>query len=106
MRTRSMGEHVTSGAGEDAHAWWHVMLHGPNNPTRLGIAGLVRWRLIGCPHGGCCMEWTPLGTRSHVTGWASTVKDLSPVEVVQAAGERVRKAATEILGRSDPKVGW
>src|SRR5699024_12811970 len=40
-------------------------------------------------------------TIPYVTGWASTVKDSSPVEVVQAAGERVRKTATEIRDQLD-----
>ena len=90
------------------HELAHVMLHGPNNPDASGHRGVGEVEaesvalMVGAAHG---MDTTGY-TIPYVTGWASTVKDLSPVEVVQAAGERVRKAATEILGQLDTsKVG-
>ncbi|MDQ7991083.1 MAG: serine/arginine repetitive matrix protein 2, partial [Propionicimonas sp.] len=38
---------------------------------------------------------------SYVSGWAGTVKDKEPAEVVQATGERVRKTAALILDALD-----
>ena len=90
------------------HELAHVMLHGPNNPDASGHRGVGEVEaesialMVGAAHG---MDTTGY-TIPYVTGWASTVKDSSPVEVVQAAGERVRKAATEILDQLDTsKVG-
>jgi hypothetical protein len=40
-------------------------------------------------------------TVPYVSGWAASVKDTSPVEVVKATGERVRKTALGILDRLD-----
>ena len=85
------------------HELAHVMLHGPNNPDTSGHRGVGEVEaesvalMLGAAHG---MD-TAGYTIPYVTGWASTVKDSSPVEVVQAAGERVRKAATEILDQLD-----
>ena len=85
------------------HELAHVMLHGPNNPDTSGHRGVGEVEaesvalMLGAAHG---MD-TAGYTIPYVTGWASTVKDSSPVEVVQAAGERVRKTATEILDQLD-----
>lgn len=49
--------------------------------------------MIGAAHG----VDTSLYTLPYVSGWASSVKDKTPVEVVQATGERVRKTAAAIL---------
>lgn len=49
--------------------------------------------MIGAAHG----VDTSIYTLPYVSGWASSVKDKTPVEVVQATGERVRKTATAIL---------
>ena len=85
------------------HELAHVMLHGPNNPDASGHRGIGEVEaesvalMIGAAHG---MDTTGY-TIPYVTGWASTVKDSSPVEVIQATGERVRKTATEILDHLD-----
>ena len=49
--------------------------------------------MIGAAHG----VDTSIYTLPYVSGWASSVKDKTPVEVVQATGERVRKTAAAIL---------
>ncbi|MCC9053520.1 ssDNA-binding domain-containing protein [Microbacterium sp. F2E] len=49
--------------------------------------------MIGAAHG----VDTSIYTLPYVSGWASSVKDKTAVEVVQATGERVRKSASAIL---------
>ncbi|MGC0142674.1 MULTISPECIES: ArdC-like ssDNA-binding domain-containing protein [Micrococcales] len=81
------------------HELAHVRLHGPNNPdaTRHRGVGEVEAEsvalMIGAAHG---MDTTAY-TIPYVSGWAGTVKDKDPAEVVQATGERVRKIAGAIL---------
>ncbi|KIP53001.1 ArdC-like ssDNA-binding domain-containing protein [Leucobacter komagatae] len=85
------------------HELAHVMLHGPSNPDANGRRGIGEVEaesvalMVGAAHG---MDTTGY-TIPYVSGWASTVKDSSPVEVVQATGERVRKTATQILDHLD-----
>lgn len=82
-----------------AHELAHVRLHGPDNPdaTRHRGIGEVEAEsvalMIGAAHG---MD-TSSYTIPYVSGWAGTVKDKEPAEVVQATGERVRKTAGAIL---------
>jgi hypothetical protein len=40
-------------------------------------------------------------TIPYVAGWASSVKDTEPAEVIKATGERVRKTALGILDQLD-----
>jgi len=85
------------------HELAHVLLHGPNNPDASGHRGIGEVEaesvalMVGAAHG---MD-TAGYTIPYVTTWASTVKNSSPVEVVQGTGERVRKAATQILDHLD-----
>lgn len=82
-----------------AHELAHVRLHGPDNPDASGHRGIGEVEaesvalMIGAAHG---MD-TSSYTIPYVSGWAESVKDTSPVEVVQATGERVRKMAGAIL---------
>lgn len=82
-----------------AHELAHVKLHGPDNPdaTRHRGVGEVEAEsvalMIGAAHG---MD-TAAYTIPYVSGWAGTVTDKDPAEVVQTTGERVRKAAGAIL---------
>ncbi|SJN15581.1 LtrC-like protein [Microbacterium esteraromaticum] len=82
-----------------AHELAHVRLHGPDNPEATGHRGIGEVEaesvalMIGAAHG---MD-TSAYTIPYVSGWAGTVKDKDPAEVVQATGERVRKAAGTIL---------
>jgi hypothetical protein len=50
---------------------------------------------IGAAHGMPTDQYTI----PYVSGWVSSVRGTSPVEVVQATAERVRKAAVAILDR-------
>lgn len=82
-----------------AHELAHVKLHGPDNPDATGHRGIGEVEaesvalMIGAAHG---MDTTAY-TIPYVSGWAGTVKDKDPTEVVQATGERVRKTAGTIL---------
>lgn len=86
-----------------AHELAHVKLHGPDNPNATGHLGIGEAEaesvalMIGAAHG---MDATAY-TIPYVSGWAGTVKDKDPAEVVQATGERVRKAAGAILDALD-----
>ena len=91
-----------------AHELAHVLLHGPDNPEARGHRGVGEVEaesvalMVGAAHG---MD-TSIYTVPYVSGWASSVKDTSPVEVVKATGERVRRTASRILDQLDTlKVG-
>jgi hypothetical protein len=53
--------------------------------------------MIGAAHG---MDTNSYSV-SYVSGWAGTVKDKEPAEVVQATGERVRRTSAVILDALD-----
>lgn len=82
-----------------AHELAHVRLHGPHSPDAVGHRGIGEVEaesvalMIGAAHG---MDTTSY-TIPYVSGWAGTVRDKSPADVVQATGERVRRAASAIL---------
>ncbi|MGX5695116.1 ArdC-like ssDNA-binding domain-containing protein [Agromyces soli] len=83
-----------------AHELAHVHLHDTTEnaelPPHRGIGEVEAESvalMIGAAHG---MDTTDY-TIPYVSGWASTVPDKTPVEVVQATGERVRRAARDIL---------
>lgn len=82
-----------------AHELAHVMLHGPEDTEAKQHCGIGEVEaesvalMIGAAHG---LDTTGY-TVPYVSTWASRVQDRSPVEIVQATGERVRRTATEIL---------
>lgn len=86
-----------------AHELAHVLLHGPDNADAVGHRGIGEVEaesvalMIGAVHG---MD-TSSYTIPYVTGWADSVDGKTPVEVVQATGERVRKTAATILDGLD-----
>ncbi|PVW02353.1 serine/arginine repetitive matrix protein 2 [Microbacterium sp. Gd 4-13] len=86
-----------------AHELGHVRLHGPDNPDWAGHRGIGEVEaesvalMIGAAHG---MDTSSYSV-SYVSGWAGTVKDKDPAEVVQATGERVRKTASALLDALD-----
>jgi hypothetical protein len=91
-----------------AHELAHVLLHGPDNSDAVRHRGIAEVEaesvalMVGAAHGMDTSGYTV----PYVSGWASSVKDTSPVEVVKATGERVRKTAIGILDRLDTmKVG-
>lgn len=86
-----------------AHELAHVRLHSLDNPDWAAHRGIVEVEaesvalMIGAAHG---MD-TSSYTIPYVSRWAGSVKGKEPVEVVQATGERVRRAAATILGTLD-----
>jgi hypothetical protein len=91
-----------------AHELGHVLLHGPDNPDAQGHRGIAEVEaesvalMVGAAHGMDTSGYTV----PYVSGWAASVKDTNPVDVVKATGERVRKTAIGILDRLDTlKVG-
>ncbi len=81
------------------HELAHVLLHGPDNPDATGHRGIGEVEadsvalMVAAAHGMDTSDYTV----PYVSGWAATVPEKSPVEVVQATGERVRKTAAVIL---------
>lgn len=81
------------------HELAHVLLHGPDNPDATGHRGIGEVEadsvalMVAAAHGMDTTDYTV----PYVLGWAATVPEKSPVEVVQATGERVRKTASVIL---------
>lgn len=81
------------------HELAHVLLHGPDNADATGHRGIGEVEadsvalMVASAHGMDTSDYTI----PYVSGWAATVSEKSPVEVVQATGERVRKAAASIL---------
>lgn len=82
-----------------AHELAHVMLHGPDNADALLHRGIGEVEaesvalMIGAAHGLDTSSYTI----PYVSTWATSVDGKSPMEVVQATGERVRTAAVTIL---------
>lgn len=82
-----------------AHELAHVMLHGPANTEARQHRGIGEVEaesvalVVSAAHGLDTSKYTV----PYVSTWASRVQGSSPVEVVQATGERSRKIATEIL---------
>lgn len=86
-----------------AHELMHLRLHGPDNSEASGHRGIGEVEaesgalMVAAAHG---MDTSAYGV-NYVSGWAGTVKDKEPAEVVQATGERVRKTAAAILDALD-----
>ncbi|CAM2989754.1 ArdC-like ssDNA-binding domain-containing protein [Skermania piniformis] len=86
-----------------AHELGHVRLHGPDNPDWVGHRGIgeVEAESVALMIGAAYGMDTSSYSVSYVAGWAGTVEDKEPAEVVQATGERVRKTAAAILDALD-----
>lgn len=82
-----------------AHELAHIALHGPDNPAATLHRGVAEVEaesvalMIGAAHGLDTSGYTI----PYVSTWATSVEGKTPVEVVQATGERVRAAAVAIL---------
>lgn len=104
-RTVAVRENMDSAAQVKtlSHELAHVLLHGPDQPEAVLHRGIGEVEaesialMIGAAHG---MD-TSSYTIPYVAGWAGNVTGKSPVEVVQATGERVRKTAAGILDQLD-----
>lgn len=86
-----------------AHELAHVDLHGPDHPEASFHRGLSEVEaesvalMIGAAHGLDTSDYTV----PYVSAWATSIDGKTPVEVVQATGERVRSAALAILSQLD-----
>ncbi|MFC8797020.1 ImmA/IrrE family metallo-endopeptidase [Promicromonospora sp. NPDC057138] len=84
-----------------AHELGHIALHSIDDVDAVVHRGVAEVEAesfalaIGAAHGMPTDQYTI----PYVSGWASSVRGSSPVEVVQATAERVRKAAIAILDR-------
>ena len=90
-----------------AHELAHVLMHGPDQEEARQHRGIGEVEaesvalMIGAAHG---MDTTGY-TIPYVAGWAANVDGKNPVEVVHAAGERIRKTAAGVLDQLDtPQV--
>ncbi|WP_098731469.1 ArdC family protein [Brevibacterium epidermidis] len=87
----------------EAHELAHVLMHGPDQEEARQHRGIGEVEaesvtlMVGAAHG---MD-TSGYTIPYVAGWAAVVDRKNPVEVVQAAGERIRKTALDVLDRLD-----
>jgi len=86
-----------------AHELAHVKMHNPADAESWHHRGIGEVEaesvamMIGAAHG----MPTDSYTIPYVSGWATTVKDKTPAEIVQATGERVRATALSILNALD-----
>jgi hypothetical protein len=84
-----------------AHELGHVRMHDPADDARDHHRGVREVEaesvamMIGAAYG---LDTTGY-TIPYVASWANAVPDKTPVEVVRETGERVRKAALDILDR-------
>jgi len=82
-----------------AHELAHVLMHDPADQEARQHRGIREVEaesvalMIGAAHG---MD-TSGYTIPYVAGWASSVKDTAPAEVIKTTGERVRKTVLAIL---------
>ena len=87
----------------EGHELAHVLMHGPDQEEARQHRGIGEVEaesvalMIGAAHGMDTSEYTI----PYVAGWATAVDGKNPVEVVQAAGERIRKTAIDILDQLD-----
>jgi len=85
------------------HELGHVLLHGPDNADAAIHRGIAEVEaesvalMVGAAHGLATDDYTI----PYVTSWASSVPGKTPVEVVQATAERVRRTAVTILDQLD-----
>lgn len=91
-----------------AHELGHVLLHAPDNADAARHRGMAEVEaesvalMVAAAHGLDTTSYTV----PYVSSWASSIPGQSPVEVVQATADRVRKAAVTVLDRLDtPQVG-
>src|SRR5699024_5560077 len=87
----------------EGHELGHVLMHGPDQEEARQHRGIGEVEaesvalMIGAAHGMDTSNYTI----PYVAGGATAVDGKNPVEVVQAAGERIRKTAIDILDGLD-----
>ena len=85
------------------HELAHALMHDPKDEDARQHRGISEVEaesvalMIGAAHGLDTSRYTI----PYVAGWASSVKDTEPAEVIKATGERVRKTALGILDQLD-----
>jgi hypothetical protein len=86
-----------------AHELAHVKMHNPSDEESWHHRGIgeVEAESVAMMIGAAHQMPTDDYTIPYVSGWATTVKDKTPAEVVQATGERVRSTALAILTQLD-----
>lgn len=100
-RTVSVREDLSPAEQDETlvHELAHVQMHGPDNLDAARHRGIREVEaesvavMVAAAHGMDAAAPSAL----YVSEWASSVKDKTPVEVVQETGERVRKVAGSIL---------
>ncbi|MDR2254206.1 MAG: ssDNA-binding domain-containing protein [Bifidobacteriaceae bacterium] len=82
-----------------AHELAHVKMHEPSDdgPARHRGIGEVEAESVAMMVAAAHGMPTDAYTVPYVSGWATTVKDKTPAEVVRTTGERVRSVALAIL---------
>lgn len=87
----------------EGHELGHVLMHGPDQQEARQHRGIGEVEaesvslMVCATHGMDTSDYTI----PYVAGWAAAVDGKNPVEVVQAAGERIRKTAIDILDGLD-----
>lgn len=86
-----------------AHELGHVLMHGPDQEDARQHRGIgeVEAESVALMIGAAHDMDTSGYTIPYVSTWAARVGGKEPVEIVKAAGERVRKTASTILGQLD-----
>ena len=91
----------------EGHELGHVLMHGPDQEEARQHRGIGEVEaesvalMVCAAHGMDTSDYTI----PYVAGWAAAVDGKDPVEVVQAAGERIRKTAIDILdGLDTPQI--
>ncbi len=91
-----------------AHELAHVLMHDPDDAEVRQHRGIREVEaesvalMVGAAHGMTTDGYTV----PYVSTWAARADDKEPAQIVQATGERVRKAALAILDQLDtPQVG-
>lgn len=85
------------------HELAHALMHDPKDEEARQHRGIREVEaesvalMIGAAHGMDTSDYTI----PYIAGWASSVKDTEPAEVIKATGERVRKTALGILDQLD-----
>lgn len=91
-----------------AHELGHILLTDPANPDASHHRGIseVEAESFAAMLAACYGMDTTQYTVPYVAGWSETVKDKTPLEVLQATGERVRRAVlAELEHLPEPAIG-
>jgi antirestriction protein ArdC len=86
-----------------AHELAHILLHDPADEDASHHRGIREVEAESVALMVCAAHGMDTGTNSipYVAGWASSVSDADPAEIVRATGERVRRTAVAVLTQLD-----